>query len=254
MCLSHLFGIPDAAFQMYKDLIYVENSLSLWGDLPPPFSVGFVKGWRRSVTCLVVADAIRALDIDFASLTREYKVHFVAKIQELHRNTMVHRASDVEDALMSGSFFHPQYPFQNMGCLLARSRWGPSMLRWGGIRMSQIRCWPHEVGWFCCECELNPSSILCCTNGPHSKFEDFWSYASDHTLAVEASQQVLACDVLPMHSTSWGNTRYWAVPGLLTKQLLCPSFDLCRVLSQSVIYKGLEFPHCFMRAISSVNS
>lgn len=74
------------------------------------------------MTCLVVADAIRALDIDFASLTREYKVHFVAKIQELHRNTMVHRASDVEDALMSGSFFHPQYPFQNMGCLLARSR------------------------------------------------------------------------------------------------------------------------------------
>lgn len=44
------------------------------GDTLPPFSVAYVKGWRRSVTCLIVAEAIRELRLDFADLTQNYKV------------------------------------------------------------------------------------------------------------------------------------------------------------------------------------
>lgn len=43
----------------------------------PPFSVAYVKGWRRSVTCLAVADAIRTLNIDDSVLLPQYKVRFL---------------------------------------------------------------------------------------------------------------------------------------------------------------------------------
>lgn len=112
MCLSHLW-ISGCSLYLYNEaVIDAENSLSrchvsmtLSGDLPPPFSVAFVKGWRRSVTCLVVADAIRALEIDFGDLTSVYKVHFVTRIQKLQRNTVIHRTNDFEGVLMSGLFF-----------------------------------------------------------------------------------------------------------------------------------------------------
>lgn len=43
------------------------------GDLLPPFSIAYVKGWRRSVTALIVAEAIRSLQIDASELTSAYK-------------------------------------------------------------------------------------------------------------------------------------------------------------------------------------
>ena len=114
------------------------------------------------------------LDIDFASLTREYKVHFVAKIQELHRNTMVHRASDVEDALMSGSFFpSPVSFFRTWGaCWLGVDEDRPC---YDGAVFACLRSGAGHTRWAdsAVSVKLNPSSILCCTNGPHSKFEDF---------------------------------------------------------------------------------
>lgn len=39
----------------------------------PPFSVGYVKGWRRSLAALFVAAGIRALGIEFSELTSQYK-------------------------------------------------------------------------------------------------------------------------------------------------------------------------------------
>ena len=56
-----------------------EASCCFWfrtGDTLPPFSVAYVKGWRRSVSCLIVAEAIRELRIDFSDLTQNYKAGF----------------------------------------------------------------------------------------------------------------------------------------------------------------------------------
>lgn len=39
------------------------SSLQRAGDLLPPFSVAYVKGYRRSVTALIVAEAVRCLNI-----------------------------------------------------------------------------------------------------------------------------------------------------------------------------------------------
>ena len=42
------------------------------GDTLAPFSVGYIKGWRRSVACLAVAEAIKALDI-LDEVSAQYK-------------------------------------------------------------------------------------------------------------------------------------------------------------------------------------
>lgn len=42
------------------------------GDTLAPFSVGYIKGWRRSVACLAVAEAIKALDI-LEEVSAQYK-------------------------------------------------------------------------------------------------------------------------------------------------------------------------------------
>ena len=38
----------------------------------PPFSVAYIKGWRRSVSALIVAEAVRELGIE-AELRSDYK-------------------------------------------------------------------------------------------------------------------------------------------------------------------------------------
>ena len=53
-----------------------QSYIGMSGELLGPFSVAYVKGWRRSVTCLIVADAIRVLGINFDSLSSEYKDGF----------------------------------------------------------------------------------------------------------------------------------------------------------------------------------
>lgn len=42
-------------------------------DVAAPFTVGYIKGWRRSVTCLVVAEGIRSLGIPLGDLHHDYK-------------------------------------------------------------------------------------------------------------------------------------------------------------------------------------
>ena len=39
----------------------------------PPFSCAFVKGWRRSITMLTVAQGIKELDVQFTSLSQRFK-------------------------------------------------------------------------------------------------------------------------------------------------------------------------------------
>jgi hypothetical protein len=39
----------------------------------PPFSVAYIKGWRRSVSALIVAEAVRELGI-YTELRPDYKV------------------------------------------------------------------------------------------------------------------------------------------------------------------------------------
>lgn len=43
------------------------------GDMLVPFSVGYIKGWRRSISALIAAEGIKALNIDFAEVTNEFK-------------------------------------------------------------------------------------------------------------------------------------------------------------------------------------
>ena len=42
------------------------------GDLEP-FSVAYVKGWRRSVTALIVAQGVKELGVEPSELTQNYK-------------------------------------------------------------------------------------------------------------------------------------------------------------------------------------
>lgn len=42
-------------------------------DQMPPFSVAYVKGWRRSLACLICCEAVRTLGISLEELTSEFK-------------------------------------------------------------------------------------------------------------------------------------------------------------------------------------
>lgn len=43
------------------------------GDLLPPFCVSYIKGWRRSLACLLCCEGIRTLGIDLADVTDVFK-------------------------------------------------------------------------------------------------------------------------------------------------------------------------------------
>lgn len=43
------------------------------GDFLRPFSLAFVKGWRRSVTCLIALEGIRSLGIALDEVPKELK-------------------------------------------------------------------------------------------------------------------------------------------------------------------------------------
>eukprot|EP00435_Cladocopium_sp_Y103_P058569 s586_g20.t1 len=45
----------------------------------PPFSIGFVKGWRRSLSALIICEGVKALGIDIAELTDEFKAGLVSE-------------------------------------------------------------------------------------------------------------------------------------------------------------------------------
>ena len=43
------------------------------GAALPPFSVAYIKGWRRSLACLICCEDVRALGISFEDLTTNFK-------------------------------------------------------------------------------------------------------------------------------------------------------------------------------------
>lgn len=56
-----------------------------WGNPElVPFSVAFVKGWRRSLSCLITCDAIKSLEIPFEELSTNFKAKRSNKIWEFH--------------------------------------------------------------------------------------------------------------------------------------------------------------------------
>ncbi|CAJ1461739.1 unnamed protein product, partial [Effrenium voratum] len=61
---------PDKALleSPYKPLPRLPSA----GDALPPFSVAFVKGWRRSVCALIVAEGVRTLDL-LEAVSDDYK-------------------------------------------------------------------------------------------------------------------------------------------------------------------------------------
>lgn len=42
-------------------------------DLLPPFAVAYVKGWRRSLACLISCEGVRCLGLDLDELTDDFK-------------------------------------------------------------------------------------------------------------------------------------------------------------------------------------
>lgn len=68
-CLDDDEGLP-CCFQ-FLHLCFVV--LCLLGLLPP-FSLGYIKGWRRSCAALIVAQGIRELDLSLNVLPKEYVV------------------------------------------------------------------------------------------------------------------------------------------------------------------------------------
>lgn len=57
-------------------------------------SVAYIKGWRRSVTALIVAEGLRELSIDFAELTGNYKASekYVGHLCSICRHHFEHSA------------------------------------------------------------------------------------------------------------------------------------------------------------------
>ena len=49
-----------------------------------PFSVGFIKGWRRSLAALIICEGIRSLGIELDDLTDQFKACTV----ELHEGNI----------------------------------------------------------------------------------------------------------------------------------------------------------------------
>ena len=77
-------GLPmssPAAFVSYhilESLRIFFQSLTLAGL--PPFSVAYVKGWRRSLACLIVLEGIRVLGVDMEELTPAFKAGVTAYV------------------------------------------------------------------------------------------------------------------------------------------------------------------------------
>ncbi len=46
----------------------------------PPFSVAYVKGWRRSLACLIIFEGIRVLGVDMEELTPAFKAVTTARL------------------------------------------------------------------------------------------------------------------------------------------------------------------------------
>ena len=77
-------------------LLYVAS-----GDILPPFSIAFVKGWRRSLAALICAEGVRALNINVGDLSTKFKdaalrffPEFVLPIQFLVHVSRCVRVSD----------------------------------------------------------------------------------------------------------------------------------------------------------------
>ena len=58
------------------------------GDMLPPFSISYIKGWRRSLACLLCCEGIRTLGIDMADVTDAFKAGGVFQQQQIEQHTV----------------------------------------------------------------------------------------------------------------------------------------------------------------------
>lgn len=68
MCRDNLFH----DFLQLDDDPDVSSSRLSPGMLPP-FSIAFVKGWRRSLACLICCEGVKSLGIELDELTSDFK-------------------------------------------------------------------------------------------------------------------------------------------------------------------------------------
>lgn len=79
-CLGSMFSSSKqhakakVSFQPVPIALCAVRFGQLPGQLLRPFSIGYVKGWRRSVAALIVMQGFKELDIDLDTLPRPIRV------------------------------------------------------------------------------------------------------------------------------------------------------------------------------------
>lgn len=61
----------DSSFLEGKQLLL--EHLPGWEDSLKPFSTAYVKGWRRSVACLIAVEGLKRLAIPMETVSLDYK-------------------------------------------------------------------------------------------------------------------------------------------------------------------------------------
>ncbi len=97
---------------------FLEFSSCNWGNPElVPFSVAFVKGWRRSLSCLIACDAIKTLEIPFEELSANFKAKQTVFFWEF-------RESEKFSWLVSGNHIIFVFPWvAGIPAGRVRSRW-----------------------------------------------------------------------------------------------------------------------------------
>ena len=189
----HCLGWParcsaDSGLRLASVILQILNLISMccdladselismcWGDVLPPFSVAYVKGWRRSVTCLVVADAIRTLNIDDSVLLPQYKVRYMSVSLSPFS---LFWSSVVRSPWLLSEHTHmnpPQVDWVFVFHIPARIPWDLSMLQLGTTPMCKIKCllpeaaqrWGFTLEWL--------DSFLSCTWWNFVGLDYFWA-------------------------------------------------------------------------------
>ena len=90
--------------------LHSKKCVSPLPGLLPPFSVGFIKGWRRSLAALIICEGIRSLGIEIADLTDTFRVGRPLPIKTGLWGFCARHRWRLCTALL-GSIPHPKMPF-----------------------------------------------------------------------------------------------------------------------------------------------
>ena len=79
-CQSSGFQLAEPnKMSLNTSLVWCGFGMIFLGDCLPPFSVAFVKGWRRTLSCMIACEGIRRLSVPLDQLTEKFKEWFWLK-------------------------------------------------------------------------------------------------------------------------------------------------------------------------------